>query len=171
MLKLVLPDITHKDKVISYKEEFRKNCESMDGTAGLESAQSYEQWMKHIAENSNKETVKEGFVPATTFLAIRLEDNELVGMIDIRHELNEFLFDFGGNIGYSIRKGERRKGYATEMLKLALEECKKIGLDKVLLTCSKSNLGSAKTMVNNCAVLEREVKKWQDIIQRYWIVL
>lgn len=92
-------------------------------------------------------------------------------MIDIRHRLNDYLKNFGGHIGYSIRKSERQKGYATEMLALALKECEKLNLSKVLITCDKENVASAKTMINNGAVLENEVSEGNRITQRYWITL
>ena len=92
-------------------------------------------------------------------------------MIDIRHRLNEYLLQFGGNIGYSVRPSQRRKGYATEMLALALEECRKLGLDRALVTCDKSNIGSAKTIQKNGGVLENEVLEGDRITQRYWIAL
>lgn len=95
-------------------------------------------------------------VPATTFLAVDA-DGKLIGMIDIRHRLNEGLLRFGGNIGYSVRPCCRRQGYATQMLALALEECRKMQMQKVLVTCNKENIGSAKTIQKNGGVLENEV--------------
>lgn len=81
-------------------------------------------------------------------MAISTNDGRLVGMIHIRHRLNDYLLDFGGHIGYSIRKSKRRQGYATEMLALALIECIKLNIKKVLITCDKNNIGSAKTIIN-----------------------
>jgi predicted acetyltransferase len=79
------------------------------------------------------------------------------------------LFNFGGHIGYGIRPSERKKGYASLMLSLALPIAKKVGLEKVLITCDKSNLGSARTIISNGGVLENEVREEDDIVQRYWI--
>lgn len=92
-------------------------------------------------------------------------------MINIRHRLNEYLLQFGGNIGYSVRPSQRRKSYATEMLALALEECRKLGLNRALVTCDKTNIGSAKTIQKNGGVLENEVLEGDRITQRYWIAL
>ncbi|HBP25488.1 MAG TPA: GNAT family N-acetyltransferase [Acholeplasmatales bacterium] len=92
-------------------------------------------------------------------------------MIDIRHRLNDYLFRLGGNIGYSVRKSERRKGYAKAMLGLALEKCRKLGLERVLVTCYKDNLASAKTILANGGVLENEIVESTGITQRYWITL
>ena len=76
----------------------------------------------------------------------------------------------GGHIGDGIRPSERRKGYATEMIRLALIECGKLGIRRVLMTCEKSNIGSAKSIVKNGGVLENEfVNSDGEIEQRYWI--
>ena len=95
----------------------------------------------------------------------------MVGIIDIRHRLNDYLLKFGGNIGYSVRKSERRKGYAKTMLALGLEECRKLGLEKVLITCDKENIASAKTILACGGVLENEIPEERRITQRYWIAL
>ena len=110
-------------------------------------------------------------VPETLFLTVRTEDDCLVGMIDIRHRLNEYLMLFGGHIGYSVRPTERRKGYAKEQLRLALPYCKQIGIEKALITCYKDNIGSAKTIQANGGVLENELPEEGRITQRYWITL
>lgn len=171
-LKLVLPNIDHKEILMDYKNEFIKNGDSMDGSAGLANAKSFEEWYEAFKDNLNEETVREGLVPATTYLAID-ENEKLVGMIDIRHRLNDFLLNFGGNIGYSVRKSERRKGYATEMLKLALKKCIELNIKKVLITCNRDNIGSAKTIISNGGVLENEIFDPDDnkMTQRYWITL
>ena len=73
----------------------------------------------------------------------------MVGAVNIRHKLNEYLLQYGGHIGDGIRPGERGKGYATRMIGLALEECKKLGIRKVLMVCDKENIGSAKSILKN----------------------
>ncbi len=156
---------------MKYKKEFIKHNDSMDGTSGLRDAKSFEEWHNAILDNLNEETVREGLVPATTYMAISIDDERLIGMIDIRHRLNDYLLSYGGHIGYSVRKSEREKGYATEMLELALKECRRLGIIEVLLTCDKNNIASVKTILKNGASLENEVQDESGITQRYWINL
>ena len=110
-------------------------------------------------------------VPDSTFFGLDEERNVFVGAVNIRHYLNERLLLNGGHIGDGIRPSERRKGYATKMIGLALEECKKLGIDKVLMVCDKNNIGSAKSIMNNGGVLENEVVVNGVTEQRYWITL
>ncbi len=112
----------------------------------------------------------DGFVECSTFWLIN-ENNRILGAIDIRHRLNDYLLFRGGHIGYGIRPSERRKGYASSMLSFALKECKTVGLSKVLITCSKSNSGSARTIIKNGGILESEDSDNGEIFQRYWIDL
>ena len=92
-----------------------------------------------------------------------------LGAVNIRHYLNEALLLNGGHIGDGIRPSERRKGYATQMIGLALGECRKHGIEKVLMVCDKENIGSAKSIMNNGGVLENEVVVDGVTEQRYWI--
>lgn len=55
------------------------------------------------------------------------------------------------------------------MIRLALYEAKKLGIDKVLMCCDKRNIASAKSILNNGGVLENEVEINGILKQRYWI--
>lgn len=114
----------------------------------------------------------DGLVPDSTFFLLDDERNILLGAVNIRHYLNEYLLQHGGHIGDGIRPSERKKGYATKMIRLALEECRKLGIEKVLIVCDKDNIGSAKSIINNGGVLENEITDEDGTIkQRYWIDL
>lgn len=118
-LKLVLPTSADEQEVWGYRKEFLEQGSSLDGSGGLAEAENFAQWYSKTLANRSEQTVCPGLVPATTFLAVDA-DGKLIGMIDIRHRLNEGLLRFGGNIGYSVRPCCRRQGYATQMLALAL---------------------------------------------------
>lgn len=124
-----------------------------------------------MEERHSTEETENGLVPDTTLFCLDKDRNIFVGAVNIRHYLNDGLLRTGGHIGAGIRPGERRKGYATAMIGLALEECRKLGIDKVLITCDKDNIGSAKSIINNGGVLENEVEEDGHMEQRYWIQL
>jgi len=126
----------------------------------------------HYLESLNTtERTKNDLVPDTTLFCLDKDRNIFVGAVNIRHYLNENLLKTGGHIGDGIRPSERRKGYATAMIALALDECKKLGISKVLICCDKDNIGSAKSIINNGGILENEVEEGGHIRQRYWIQL
>lgn len=108
-------------------------------------------------------------VPDSTFFCLDVERNLFVGAVNIRHFLNEDLLLRGGHIGDGVRPSERRKGIATEMIALALKECRRLGIRRVLMVCDKENIGSAKSILNNGGVLENEVIVNGVTQQRYWL--
>ncbi len=113
----------------------------------------------------------DGQVPDSTFFCLDEERNIIVGAVNIRHYLNEALLRNGGHIGDGVRPSERKKGVATAMIALALDECRKLGLEKVLMVCDKDNIGSAKSIINNGGILENEILVDRTVEQRYWIDL
>ena len=128
---LVKPAIEYKEQAINLIEEVEKvDTDEKIRYPGFSRLQeykdNYEEWLKRIDKYTKKENLPEGRVPASVFFSIRKRDNKLVGIIDIRHELNDYLYNYGGHIGYSILPSERRKGYAYKQLMLGLEFCKKI---------------------------------------------
>lgn len=168
-LELVRPDESWAAEVWDYKAEFEARSDHLDGTADLGAATDFPRWLSDLRADGSPETVRPGRVPADTYLAVCRPDRRLVGMVNIRHALNDYLFQFGGHIGYSVRPGERRRGYAKEMLRLALNKCKGLKLDRVLVTCDSENEASARTIRANGGVLENRVPEGDGFTDRYWI--
>ena len=167
-MELVFPTIEMKQAALAYRQEHFDHDETViHGCAGLNNATTYEDWLAKInADITHK--ADEHRVPATIHFA--LVDGIIVGTIHIRHVLNDHLRHDGGHIGYGVRPSARRKGHATQILALALDKCREMGINKVLVTCVKSNTGSAKTIINNGGVLDSEfIDADGDLCQRYWI--
>ena len=173
IIKLILPSEEYLDQVWAYRQECLDAGSSMDGCGPLRSNEGPEQWLADIRSYADPAAVPEGKVQATQFLAVRESDGRLVGMTQVRHYFNEYLEKYAGHIGYSVRPSERRKGYAKEMLRLALPFCKSVGLDRVLIACEPGNPASRRTILANGGVYEctvREPGKNIDL-ERYWITL
>ena len=172
-MMLIEPTIEYSEQIRTYQQEFIDSGESMDGTGGLIKFDDPQEWIDFLAKHKDPETIPEGRVPATQLIFVREADKKIVGMIDIRHYLNEYLEKFGGHIGYSIAPSERRKGYATQMLKATLPVCKKLGIDEVLITCNRGNEGSKRTILNNGGVFESIVYEPDEKVEleKYWIML
>ena len=172
-MKLIEPTMAYSEQIRAYRQEFLDSGDSMDGTGGLRDFDDPQDWIAFLEKHRNPKTVPEGRVPATQLIFVREEDNKIVGMLDIRHSLSEYLRKFGGHIGYSVAPGERRKGYATQMLKAALPICRQLGIDKVLITCMKGNEGSKRTILHNGGIYESTVYEPDEKIEleKYWITL
>ncbi len=165
------PSLKRKEEALEYINEFLENKSEIHGVSGLNNyMDDYENWLKFIEENWNRK-VSDTLVPSHTYFFIRKNDNKIIGMIDIRLALNETLRKYGGNIGYSIRPTERRKGYNKINLYMALKVCNENGLEKVMLDCDKTNLGSANTIKSLGGSLTKEEynNESKTVMQDYWI--
>lgn len=168
--KKILPTIKYKNKALQFKKEFFDNNENViNGSELLDKMESYEEWLQSVINNAEIKTVNPEWVLTDTFFAVDAND-EIVGIIDLRHELNEFLQDFG-NSGYSVRLSERRKGYATEMLRLIIAVAKKAGFDSLQLSVERSNEPSVKTIKKNGGVYERSFEFEGEIADVYKVRL
>ncbi|MBE5794273.1 MAG: GNAT family N-acetyltransferase [Clostridiales bacterium] len=113
----------------------------------------------------------EGMVSDSTFFCLEEETGQMVGAVNIRHWLNDALLLNGGHIGDGVRPSRRREGIATRMIALALPECRKLGISKVLMVCDRENTGSRRSIENNGGVLENEVLVDGVWERRYWMAV
>ena len=169
-LTLVRPTLEFKSKALDYRQEHFDNNEMViNGSELLDKTDSYEDWLKSVTDNTSPDTVNPNWVVTDTFFAID-ENENIVGIIDLRHTLNDFLKDFG-NSGYSVRPSERRKGYATEMLRQILLIAKQAGLEEVHLSVERDNEPSVKTIVNNGGGYKRSFEFQGESADVYMIEL
>lgn len=158
-LRLVVPDISRKDEALSYIQEFLDYGSEINGVGSLDRYMNdYEGWLEKLEVDRTMEP-NENRVPADTYFLVRESDDRIIGMINIRHCLNENLRLIGGHIGYSVRPTERRKGYNKVNLYLGLLRCQELGINEVLMDCDADNLGSARTMQ---ALGGRLVREWYE---------
>ena len=172
-LMLVEPSEEYFAELAAYRNDFLENSDSMDGCGPLRRFDDMKAYLEDTMRYTREETLPEGMVLATQFLCIRKSDNRLVGMIQVRHYLNDFLRTFGGHIGYSIRPSERRKGYASWMLKNVQPYCKSLGLSEILVCCLDTNEGSRRTILKNGGRFDGTAYRADEnkTLERYWITL
>ena len=173
-MKMVFPTLEYKNKAIAFIQEFYEYDSEINGSGSLDNylkESTYEEWLKKTIADVDIANIKPNHVPALTYFYVREEDNRIVGMVNIRLSLNDFLRREGGHIGYSIRPTERQKHYGTMMLGEALKVCDIIGIKDVIITCDKVNLASSKVIQNHHGVLVDEFYSniYKQVIQKYVI--
>ena len=172
-MKLTVPSMEYDKQIQEYRQEFLEYGGSMDGCGSLRRFDRTEDWLEQVELYKRPETTPPDFVPVTQYIYVRESDMKIVGVIQIRHYFNDYLEKYAGHIGYSVCPSERRKGYATQMLNLVLPECKKLGIERVLICCIQGNEGSRRTILKNGGVYESTVyeEDGDRYLERYWIDL
>lgn len=167
---LVRPSQAYREIICEMLEDWFSREAPEDITPIAITRPDYRDFDRYCAEIDVPEGTP-GLVPSTVFFCIDEQRNRAVGAVDIRHYLNERLLRCGGHIGDGVRPTDRGQGIGTQMVALALKECAKLGIDRVLMVCDKENIASAKTILRNGGVLENEIKEDGFLEQRYWITL
>lgn len=168
---LVRPTLTLKEKALAYRaEHFQHGERIIYGSELFDQIENYEEWLNSVTLNTDPKTVNVNWVVTDTFFAVRKSDFKIIGMIDLRHILNEFLKDLG-NCGYSVRPTERKKGYATEMLQLLLHTAKEAGMNELHISVEKDNTASVMVIQKNGGIYERSFLFEDETADIYRIVL
>jgi predicted acetyltransferase len=102
-----------------------------------------------------------------------LRGDRILASSRLRHELIPVLLLDGGNIAYEVRPSERQHGVGRALLRLTLDEARRIGLRRVLLTTEPTNLGSIGVILANGGVFtDTSISpNTGRTLNRYWITL
>jgi predicted acetyltransferase len=176
IIKLIEPDISYANDIWEFRNEILNydsgNKNRFAGCRCLHRCKSPEEWINTCKLLKSDDTYSQTglAVPSNVYLAIRKSDNLIIGIIDLRHHIdNPTLGTYGGHCGYSVRPSERGNGYAKEMLLLNIRNAKKLGIKKLLVTCDSTNIASEKTIISCGGLYEKTVKVCDYYIKRYWI--
>lgn len=167
-LEIITPNYEHKEQIKNYFQEFFKSSEHCiieDSTIDF-----VEKITGSLNINRNSLLVNLD-VPSTIYFTLRKSDKKIIGSFQIRHYLNEQLFNYYGHIESDIIPNERNKGYEEEQIKFALMKCKELGITNVMIRCKKDDSSFADTIINNGGILDSEIYFENELIQRYWISL
>jgi len=167
------PNIKYKDTYIKAVEELKQEgIERYQKTDIEDLKNNFEKYLKDWGNQEKGIGLAPGRVPDTKYWLI--ENGKFVGVAYFRHFLNDHLLKIGGHIGYFVAPEERKKGYGTKLLEYSLVKAKEKGLDKVLVTCDDTNIGSRKIIEKCGGKLENIVpgEKPSDPPKcRFWISL
>jgi predicted acetyltransferase len=169
-LILVNPSKGLEEKILEYKQEYLDFEETnINGSCGLSRYNDFDEWLE-IVLSIEKDKLRNN-VHASTFFSVRKPDNRIIGTIQLRHFLTNELEKHGGQIGYSIRPTERKKGYGKQQLLLVLEIAKDMKIPKVMIICDKDNIASSQTAMSCGGILTGENFHEGKEQQIYWINL
>jgi len=168
-LKLVKYNKISESEYLDYINEWELSGERIVPWAAGRETENFQNLLNKWAANETDEAYKKGLVPSTLYFLVHKK--RILGAIHFRHELNDDMLLNGGHIGYGIRPSERRKGYATNMLAMLLDDIRSKGYKKVLITCDDENIGSVKTIENANGVLHDKTEFEGVVTRRYWVNL
>ena len=161
-IALQIPTIRHTSAVQILKEDYMLHKEYPEELFPTAPEKTYSRWLGHSYRNSRESTAHESWVPTTTLFAVRKDDNKIVGLTYIRHNLEQkILREYGGHIGYSVCPSERNKGYGTTILQLALDYTRDMGMEKVMLSCTEENIASIR-VIEKCGGILQSTKTIQN---------
>jgi len=161
----------YEKEYLSFYQEWKDSGEDMIPWVISKDPSNFKEMIQSLFDSEKGENLPENWVPDSTYWLVN-EKNKILGAVNIRHRLNEKLFNCGGHIGYGIRPSERRKGYATKLLSLSLEKGKELGIQKALVVCDEGNIGSEKTILNNGGLRDTDfIEDDGNIVKRFWIEL
>lgn len=143
-----IPTMKRETEAKDYIGEFREAGSEINGSGGLDEINDYSDWIRQKINESKGINLQKNRVPASTYFVVRKEDDRIIGMVNIRHNINKYLEEsFVGHIGYAVRPSERKKGYGTKILEKGLLKLKELGIEKAIIGCYENNVASKKVIL------------------------
>ena len=139
-VKLVEPSILFKDSFLEFVEDV-KNTGYISYEHYKKAEKNFEEFVTDLTNSSKGINIAEGWVPCSSYWLVD-NSEEVIGVIRIRHRVDSDFLEMIGHIGYEIKSTRRKEGNGSKLLELGLIEARKIGLEKVLITCDEDNIGS-----------------------------
>jgi predicted acetyltransferase len=157
-LKLIQPTIEYRDSFVAALEEgLNEKLASPDKIDFIRN--NFALWWQQENDLNRPVTLPDGRkvprIPDNEFWLVN--NKEFVGRVTIRHYLTPELEMEGGHIGYAISASQRRKGYGTLILQMAIPHARRLGIKPALITCDDNNIGSIKVIENNGGILKDKV--------------
>ncbi len=170
MLRLIKTSVEQKEQILAFLQEWYEHDERIVPTSVDRETTDFEVYVNTLRQKELRENIEEGWVPSTTYWLT--DGEELLGAVNIRHELNESLLKIGGHVGYGVKPSARGRGLATIQLQLALEKVKEFGIERALITCNRTNVASRQVILNNGGVADTPYTEEDGtIVERFWIDL
>ncbi|MEK3785914.1 GNAT family N-acetyltransferase [Paenibacillus sp. FSL K6-1230] len=169
-LQLVRPSLKWQEGYLRFYENWVASGERMVPWVIARNPEDFEEMLALLC-GDEQAGEQEGRVSNSTYWLVNPQQHVL-GAVNIRHELGPGMLNRGGHIGYGLCPSARGKGYASEMLRLALIEGAKLGLEKVLLTCDDTNAASFHTIEGQGGQRDSDFREDNgNLVRRYWIDL
>lgn len=164
MIRLETPDVRYRESLLEAMRELKAE----GAPVSIRATETVEAYVARLSAFSDASKLPPGYVPSTEFWIV--DEDGYAGRISLRHFFNEHLAQIGGHVGYAVRPSKRGRGYATQALRLVIQEARAMGLERLLVTCDDVNLPSRRVIEKNGGVLQDRVEReGEPAALRYWI--
>jgi predicted acetyltransferase len=141
---LTPPELRYAESFRRYVDDYRRSGETSRVSKYAAGERDFSAYVESLHLAARGINLPEDKVPYHTFWLI--DAGEIVGIIRVRPRLTPKAEKNDGHIGYDVAPSHRRKGYGTALLRLVLIEARRLGLDRVIVTCATSNVPSRRVI-------------------------